>query len=280
MTVRLAKWVATTAILLIVFTAIHLPANASDVTTSDPQEANSLDVRMLELISDELSEYRRHLEVERAALFSFLRTIISGVSILVGVGAGVFLWLMGRQLKSAIEVVRQEFQLQAEAKMDQLVHSQLGDVRRRISTLTEMVERQLSYRESHILFLTHTAEQLNEFQADEIASLEECGLSVESAVFSKSEWKRHLRQKEPDLLIYTYEPDPSSERDPNLLTLLEQLRDREARVPVVIYTRNFRTSDEESEALHAYRMGTYANTPLTLIREVYLLAHAYAPIGN
>lgn len=236
-------------------------------------------------LKEETQQYRQFIERERDESRRFLEDLFKYVSVavacLVAVGGALATFVgirtvndvRSRIQKSSVEKLN-EIQGMAIAEVGAAVESQIAGVRDdMVSALTELHRNQQWYKRAHVLAVGREADLLPMVKPA-LSRLEQRGLRVDLAPYPMTGVADRIRNGEINIVIFRYGA-ARGQRDPHLPDVVDMLRNIGKPVSLLVYNET-RVDDADDALIRSYEWSTYANSNVTLIGNLFQLAHVFA----
>jgi hypothetical protein len=232
-------------------------------------------------LKEETQQYRTFIERERDQSRQFLEDMMKYGALAIALVGGVATFFGWKTMQD----VRKHIQESSEKKLseirDQAIANVAAAVENRVSgvrdelvvTLTDLNRREQWYKRARVLAVGQ-GEDLDTLIQPAFSVLEQKGLRVELATHPVAGLAEHIRQGDVNILILRYAPG-ADKRDPYLSVVIETLREIGKPVPLLVYAEGQVAGDDHA-LIRGYTWGTYANTYLTLVTNLYQLAHVFA----
>ncbi|MBA4603668.1 hypothetical protein [Thermoactinomyces mirandus] len=224
----------------------------------------------------ELQNYRTFVEGEWDKFLGLLNII--GVILLFVIGASW--WELRKEVKNVREEAVQEFKNRADEELKLLFHEWDNKAKTKIKTLDEMINREQEYKNARILIMG-SQKDLDEMKKYLDQAMVKRG--VENFIYQElasdlQELKLdQINQKVEDaeIIVYYYEPGEKNE-DPRMREIVQLLVKGNFDIPFIIYNyeRGKVENENDKEAISKYIWTLYANTPTTLLGQIFTCIHA------
>lgn len=234
----------------------------TEVTKLDAQKEN------YDFIKNETKEYRSFIETERHNFQTYIDNLLKFAGFLIILFLG-FLGFLSIRTVNDLKPILESY---IKDKVDKSVDNNLEKVNERIDALTFLVDREILYKNSGVLIAGDT----NDFKSmeEEISILEnyinkQCVKTVEVDEVGKK-----INTFNPSIIVLCNKNGNKGKED--LECIVNTLNNSQKSIPLIIYTYcQPQLSGELKKIADSYFWTTYANNPVTLVGNIFTLAHSF-----
>lgn len=260
-----------------------------------------------ESLTEETKDYRKYLKEEADSFEDFVRgerdavydmyMLSIGLLTLIGTGTIVAANLNNSSLRKKLAddlerdltkiregeqenilqqlgKVKNELVEQSKVEFQNLLQAESAQLKQKVATLENIVERELAYQQVKILVIGDS-HLLDEMKTKEIDMLEKAKLNhIKCKEFDEEVLREHVANNDFDILVYRYKVK-DNEQDPRVRTVASMLIEANRSIPFIIYTHgSSNVTGEDKLEVNKYVWTMMANFPTTLASNLFTLVHS------
>ncbi|MFB1082498.1 hypothetical protein [Jeotgalibacillus sp. JSM ZJ347] len=231
------------------------------------------------LLREEFSNYKDMANSNTDSFISLVNTFFVALGILVTAGVIVLYWIFGQTksevkenaevtLKSSVEEIKSD----VKNEILKLSGEAVKDLEGKYTELERFMNAQYSIRQSRVLFIT-PEDKKEEMDMLEIERVRKLVKSVETLIVEEyDDFETRMDTGDVDILVYAYKQSIEN-GDPFLGKYIDYLRNKDSKVPIVIYAKSDRVTKNDEIMIHDYPFSVLANLPTTLTSNMISLTN-------
>ena len=234
-------------------------------------------------LKGQLENYQSFIERERKEHRQFLEDIykkivwFSGIASSIVLGILIFLGIRTKkEISTSIDKLFEEHGLK-------IINERNENIRLKLKELENLLKRETNYKNRHILYIMSESDK-DSFNNRELTIIKERGFKENQIETYSEKVLDSIKRRSYDVLVYYYNPPAEKHEntgDKNLQEILKYLKERSAKIPIIIYTykkaEHNRLYSIDNEEAAKYPYAVVANFPITLVNLLHTVTN-YFPI--
>lgn len=230
----------------------------TEVIKLDAQKEN------YDFLKNETKEFRSFIETERHSFQTYIKNLLWIAGLLISLFVGILGFLSIKTVNDLQPILESYIK----GKIDKSIDKSLEKVNEKIDTLQSLVEREISYKNSVVLIVGDGSDFKS--MEEEINILEnyinkQCVKTVEI-----NEISNKFNTLNPSIIVLCNKNDNKGKEQ--LESIVEILKNLKQAIPFIIYTP-LQLSHDLKKITDNYFWTTFANNPITLLGNIFTLAH-------